>query len=502
MISQVTRTLLGISGLLLIACGTAQAQTTIRMEAEDMTLDTYQVEAFSFASNGALINLKGPGFTGSATTSFSGASGSYDITVVYHDENDGQAQLSVSIDGTPVDSWTLDKLVSGGRHAIEANRFSRQIATGYTVNQGDVIKIDGLQGNWDHANVDYIEFVGSALPPPPVADNFAYVAKSGGNYDDPVKALEDSDTWCSGPSIEDPCTLLIGPGRFEIEEALVTKSDINIIGAGSALTTVTRTLFEPTGCGLASPTIEHAVANVSISDISLGTECADNNGIVVAINGGSLELRGMKFGPFRQGTETHYGIVLTRGSAVIRESDIAAKIETKATDSFLAKLSIIDCNVTGVTEEDGLSINLSRSMTTEISRTNFTGPDNALYIRNGGDLQIDDSTFILDFVSTAVSNGGNLVMRRTTVRPKGQSTNSLTAIFNGSAATIYQSTFEANRSDGRIEDSLIENGGTTMVVSHSVISDSLVGDDSGTLKCLFVSDGSGNQLDSNCMPIP
>jgi hypothetical protein len=165
--STAYRTLLGVCGILLIAWGVAQPQTTVRMEAENMQLDTYRIEVLDFASNGALINLKGPGFVGAATAPFPGVGGEYDISVVYHDENDGLAQLTVSIDDREVDSWTLDERIKGGEQPIVANRFTREIATGYTVATGDEITINGLQGNWDHANVDYIEFTPSA---PPVVD--------------------------------------------------------------------------------------------------------------------------------------------------------------------------------------------------------------------------------------------------------------------------------------------------------------------------------------------
>ena len=135
-----------------------QPMDTVRVEAEAMDLDTYRVEMLDFASNGALINLKGPGLNGSATTAFSGNSGKYDVVVVYHDENDGVAQLTVSIAGISIDSWTLD-YKSTEAQPKPANRLARQIATDLTVNAGDTIRIDGLQGNWDHANVDYIDFV-------------------------------------------------------------------------------------------------------------------------------------------------------------------------------------------------------------------------------------------------------------------------------------------------------------------------------------------------------
>jgi hypothetical protein len=158
MTNTANQTLLGIGGVLILVWSVAEAQTTVRMEAEDMQLDTYRIEVLDFASGGALINLKGDGFVGAATAPFPGVGGEYDIIVVYHDENDGLAQLSVSINDREVGHWTLDERIKGGEQPIEANRFTRKIATGYTVATGDEITINGLQGNWDHANVDYIEF--------------------------------------------------------------------------------------------------------------------------------------------------------------------------------------------------------------------------------------------------------------------------------------------------------------------------------------------------------
>ena len=152
------RILLGISGVLVFAWGNAPAQTSFRIEAEDMTLETYRVEVRDFASDGALINLKGPGIAGSATAPFPGATGEYDISVIYHDESDGLAQLSLAIDGEMLDSWMLDTRGFDAQAQV-VNRRTRLIGTGISVAGGDVVRIEGVQGNWDHANVDYIEFV-------------------------------------------------------------------------------------------------------------------------------------------------------------------------------------------------------------------------------------------------------------------------------------------------------------------------------------------------------
>ena len=79
----------------LLSCGVASAQSTVRLEAETMQLDSFRVEAFEFASNGGLINLKGPANKGAASAAFPGESAEYDVFIVYHDENDGVAQIDV-----------------------------------------------------------------------------------------------------------------------------------------------------------------------------------------------------------------------------------------------------------------------------------------------------------------------------------------------------------------------------------------------------------------------
>lgn len=113
-----------------------------------------------------MVNLKGRAFVGTAIATFDGPSGQYDIVVVYHDENDGAAQLSLSINGDTEDDWTwiLDQVVSHSKKATEFNRFSRRVVQGgFTLDPGDSIQIDALQGGRDNANVDYIEIIPASM---------------------------------------------------------------------------------------------------------------------------------------------------------------------------------------------------------------------------------------------------------------------------------------------------------------------------------------------------
>ncbi|MEM7504122.1 MAG: hypothetical protein AAF417_18920 [Pseudomonadota bacterium] len=220
-------------GLLVIAIPASALANPIRIEAEDMTLKTYRVENLPSASNGRVINLKGPGIVGTAETVFTGQGGDYDIFIAYHDESDGVAQMTISLSDGTVETLTLDELTGDGQPTANNLRI-RQIAAARSVGTNSLLKIAALQGNWDHANVDYIEFVPTSAPQS--TQGFAVVAPSGGNYTNPIEAIQNlssGDRWCrEDPVDDDPCVLTIEPGVYELTETLELPGGILIIGAG------------------------------------------------------------------------------------------------------------------------------------------------------------------------------------------------------------------------------------------------------------------------------
>ncbi len=134
--------------------------TPVRIQAEQMTLTSgYRIRTGSFASGGAYINLfSSQATSGTATTSFSGSSGRYNVIVGYFDENDGNSTLSVSIAGQQVDAWTLNEATSSNMPA-SANARSRTVVTRLTISNGATITITGTRNGGEYASVDYIEFV-------------------------------------------------------------------------------------------------------------------------------------------------------------------------------------------------------------------------------------------------------------------------------------------------------------------------------------------------------
>lgn len=133
--------------------------TPIRIEAEDMTLTTYRTESGSSASGRKLISLRNAaGPMGTASTVFAGEEGRYDVVIGYYDENDGVSQLQVSVGDVRMDKWNLNQNLGRGR-ASPQSLVRSTLATGVTLNQGTVIKIQGTANQAEWSRVDYIEFI-------------------------------------------------------------------------------------------------------------------------------------------------------------------------------------------------------------------------------------------------------------------------------------------------------------------------------------------------------
>jgi len=108
-----------------------------------------------------LISLNNTnGTSGTASTSFTGPTGTYDIFLSYFDESDGQATLEVQLGNNSLGILRLDQnLGSGG--ANSQTRQSKQIASGQSLSNGELIKIIGTANQSEWARVDYITLRGA-----------------------------------------------------------------------------------------------------------------------------------------------------------------------------------------------------------------------------------------------------------------------------------------------------------------------------------------------------
>ena len=136
-----------------IAVGTTQA--------ESLNLSGYEPNNFEGADGIRAVSNS----TGFANGEFSGASGTYDITVRYFDENDGASVLRLLVNGTQVGTITLN---------VNDHTWKDWNLTGISINNGDEIRLEGSRETGEHQRIDYItitsggslqgrELVGSAM---------------------------------------------------------------------------------------------------------------------------------------------------------------------------------------------------------------------------------------------------------------------------------------------------------------------------------------------------
>ncbi|HHP7244148.1 MAG TPA: right-handed parallel beta-helix repeat-containing protein, partial [Elainellaceae cyanobacterium] len=106
------------------------------------------------------------GNQGTASSTFEGASGKYDVVVRYFDEADGQSPISLKV-GNDSESWTLNQQL-GSSVADSKNAVERKVFSNIDVKQGDGIELTGKRNGEEYARVDYIEFrpTGSNSPDP------------------------------------------------------------------------------------------------------------------------------------------------------------------------------------------------------------------------------------------------------------------------------------------------------------------------------------------------
>lgn len=73
----------------------------------------------------------------------------------------------------------------------------------------------------------------------------ATVAKNGGDYADPVTAMDDVTAWCGTPSAENRCLLQIKPGEYGISDTLQMREYVDIEGAGRDTTKIVGAVNSP-----------------------------------------------------------------------------------------------------------------------------------------------------------------------------------------------------------------------------------------------------------------
>jgi lysophospholipase L1-like esterase len=142
---------------------------SVLLEAEGMSLSGYVVEVREQGSEFSGDNIKLSGTSGTASASFTGATGQYRILMRVVDEGDGQSNIELRIGGVLIADFNLDE-------QLEALT-TREMSSGLQVENGAAIQIAGQRDGGEFARVDYLEFValGPAVDPEPNITSFSPV---------------------------------------------------------------------------------------------------------------------------------------------------------------------------------------------------------------------------------------------------------------------------------------------------------------------------------------
>jgi hypothetical protein len=116
----------------------------IRLEAENMTKTNYATDNFegedcAQATSETLGNVR---------ANYTGASGTHDVVVRYHDENDGQATYTLRVAGAVIGSWTAN---------VDDHTWKTRTFTGVFIANGAEIRVEAARQAGEHARIDYVE---------------------------------------------------------------------------------------------------------------------------------------------------------------------------------------------------------------------------------------------------------------------------------------------------------------------------------------------------------
>jgi alpha-glucuronidase len=129
-----------------------------RTEAEAMTLDGYTVTAVTpaeDASGGKAVSCAAKSC--SASFSYDGTAGTYDIRVEYFDQNSGTALYRAFVGDKLVGEWTADLRVPSAR--LDSTSSTRHTLEAVSLRPGDRIRIEGAPEARESAALDYVEIV-------------------------------------------------------------------------------------------------------------------------------------------------------------------------------------------------------------------------------------------------------------------------------------------------------------------------------------------------------
>ena len=138
----------------------------VLIEAEDIISSGFVVENSGVTSQGQVASLLNSGGSqGELAYTFEAGAGTYDLSIIAHDENDGVSTVEVLVDGVLVETFTLDGGFPSGAIA-DNNRVSLDV-TGLNLAPGAEVVVRAQQGGGEWVRIDTLEFTPVGPPPEP-----------------------------------------------------------------------------------------------------------------------------------------------------------------------------------------------------------------------------------------------------------------------------------------------------------------------------------------------
>ncbi|MBE9640640.1 PD40 domain-containing protein [Salipiger mangrovisoli] len=107
-----------------------------------------------WASDGAYLQATGTG-EARATGSFSGAEGTYSLTIGYFDESDGASRLRVELNGETLDEWVWDTDPAG--RIVTGDALMHHVLPEIEMTPGDVLSLVGTADGGEPLRVDFLD---------------------------------------------------------------------------------------------------------------------------------------------------------------------------------------------------------------------------------------------------------------------------------------------------------------------------------------------------------
>ena len=193
-------------------------------EAEKMALNGgYAVEDNAAASGGQLIRrLASGGYAATASTEYTGAAGTYEVTVSYFDESDGVSSLAFLVNGEILDQWLAeeDPVCSDCDSPGASTLRTRVVVTDMRLQPGDEITLQGTGEHYEYARFDKLTVAPTVVAP--------VLFNDGGDH------LIDFDI-STGIRVENSTSVTIAPG---VIIASATLYGSNLTNNGGKLSSV------------------------------------------------------------------------------------------------------------------------------------------------------------------------------------------------------------------------------------------------------------------------